>query len=344
MNSNNPLEILLKRGAITPQTLDVRGENPIQAAMQPQQQQQPQNPIMAAMQPQPQQKQGIMNSPHFADALIRGGAAMMGSPSMLQGMSQGATAFMDTMDAKTKAGKEEKIRNQPKVIPVANGAYSLVVHPDGRVEQKRNTGVAEYNESMAVAKDQRDIDKIHLKARIAEASKNDAALAKNYDDFTQSTQQSISRARELDSLASLLDGTDKATGPIIGLLPKFARDIMTPMGADIQDRAEQIIQANLRETLGAQFTEKEGARFLERAYNPRHDEATNAARLRAIASEMKTISQNKAAALEYFRRNGTLEGFASGGQQQPTPQPQTQQPQGGYVPVIDKSAQYLKLK
>ena len=115
--------------------------------------------------------------------------------------------------------------------------------------------------------------------------------------------------QELNTIADALDKTDSATGPVLGLLPKALRDIITPEGSSLQDRAERVVQGGLRATLGGQFTQAEGDRFLARAYNPRLDEKTNAANLRTIAREIAAIQLDKPRALEYFQKNQTLVGF-----------------------------------
>ena len=82
-----------------------------------------------------------------------------------------------------------------------------------------------------------------------------------------------------------------------------------PQSTKLKQDAERIIQNSLRATLGAQFTEKEGTRFLERAYNPALPVADNVKRLNEIADELDTVAKNKEAAVAYMKKNGTLAGF-----------------------------------
>jgi hypothetical protein len=63
---------------------------------------------------------------------------------------------------------------------------------------------------------------------------------------------------------------------------------------------------------GSTFTEIEGRRLIERAFNPSLDDAVNAAgRLAALVGQIEAAYQAKEAAVEYFRTNGTLWGYVN---------------------------------
>lgn len=248
----------------------------------------------------------------WADALIDAGRGLMiaGSPDP----AKAAASFAD-------AWSNERAGRKPKVTPLADGAFSMVTKPNGTFEIVRNDQIADYLGQQQMDKFQQALAKTivggQVQATVAGQRAAGAEQAKSAGD-SAATALSVN---ELMGLSQKLEGRDDATGPYIGLLPKWIRDVATPAGADIQDRAERIIQASLRQTLGAQFTEKEGARFLERAYNPRLDEKTNAERLRLVAGELQSIQANKDAALEYMKKNGTLEGFKPASPASPPPAP-----------------------
>jgi hypothetical protein len=216
--------------------------------------------------------------------------------------ARAAAAFSEDM-------QNERDANKVKVTPIQGGAFSLITKPGGQTEIVRNDEVAQFIEKTSGDKLLRDILLANVKGDIATKG---AASKEQIKTAGDSTQTALA-VTELNDIANALEKTDTATGPAVGLLPKMVRDIVTPGGADLQDRAERIIQASLRATLGAQFTEKEGTRFLERAYNPRLDEATNAARLRQVAKELESIQADKEGALEYMKRKGTLDGFVPRG-------------------------------
>lgn len=138
--------------------------------------------------------------------------------------------------------------------------------------------------------------------------KVDEKFADTYLDVTSKTKAD-SAINELEDIIGKLGETDLATGRVIGLAPKFLRDIITPDGASLQDRTERVIQETLRQTLGAQFTKEEGERLLARTYNPRMSEEENAKRLITLLGQMKAAKKINEAAREYFEKNSTLKGF-----------------------------------
>lgn len=207
------------------------------------------------------------------------------------------------------AFQEMSDKSKPKFVPIPGTPGGWLVYPDGRQQFIQDSKLATWLENNSESKllKQLLLIKERANAEVDASGRKEAGkeLVKTAGD-TAATNLAVN---ELDRIANSLEKTDTATGPVIGLVPKWGRDIVTPEGAALQDDAERIIQASLRQTLGAQFTEKEGKRFLERAYNPRLDEKTNAARLRQVGKELFDIQNNKEAALEYMKKKGTLDGF-----------------------------------
>lgn len=140
----------------------------------------------------------------------------------------------------------------------------------------------------------------------------DRKFAAEYNEWVASggyanVEKNLNKLRDA---ANKLRKTDRATGPILGLMPKIGRDVFTPKGAAIQDDVESAIQTSLKQILGAQFTEKEGARVLERAYNPRLSEAENAKRIEREIGNLQAQAQAKQRAVEHWERNNaSLRGF-----------------------------------
>lgn len=139
----------------------------------------------------------------------------------------------------------------------------------------------------------------------------DKAFAKDFNDLiaqggAADVQKSLGQLKEA---RQILSSVDTASGPMVGLLPKFARDIVMPEGTNAQDLIEEVVQRNLRLVLGAQFTEKEGQRLIERAFNPRQEEQVNITRLDRLMGQIESALDAKLAAAEYYQQNGTLKGF-----------------------------------
>ncbi len=139
----------------------------------------------------------------------------------------------------------------------------------------------------------------------------DKNFAKDYEDFVTAGGYSDvqKNVKQLKQAATSLGKTDSATGPLVGLVPKIGRDIISPEGASIQDSVEEVVQRNLRLVLGAQFTENEGKQLLARVYNPRQPESVNKARVERLANQIAEAAKAKAEAGDYFEEHGTLKGF-----------------------------------
>lgn len=110
-------------------------------------------------------------------------------------------------------------------------------------------------------------------------------------------------------LGKLESGKGNLTGPAIGMIPDGVRAVSNPASMAAQQDVEQSIQRALRQTLGAQFTEKEGETFMKRGYDPRLPEKENAKKLRAMLGQLREMAQAKADASDYYEKNGTLAGY-----------------------------------
>lgn len=129
---------------------------------------------------------------------------------------------------------------------------------------------------------------------------NDYQIKGGYADIERSLTS-------LDEAIKILEsGDDLLTGRIVGRLPDIAR---TDRSIDVRDMIERIVQRDLRATLGAQFTEKEGERLIARSYNQILDEATNAKRVRRLQAAMRKANAAKKAAGDHFAEHGTLQGY-----------------------------------
>ena len=114
---------------------------------------------------------------------------------------------------------------------------------------------------------------------------------------------------QIEEAISRIKAPGQLTGTLWQFLPKSVREVVDRESVDVQEIIEQVVQQDLRQTLGAQFTEREGTRLIERAYNPRLPERLNLQRLQRLASQMKEAAANQKAAIQYYDENGTLAGF-----------------------------------
>jgi hypothetical protein len=85
------------------------------------------------------QARGDKNS--IYDGLINGGAALLGAKNLKEGLADGVTGFNNAYDAKTDKDRE---LNQPKVTPLADGAFSLLQFANGTQKVVKNADVAQF--------------------------------------------------------------------------------------------------------------------------------------------------------------------------------------------------------
>jgi len=97
---------------------------------------------------------------------------------------------------------------------------------------------------------------------------------------------------------------------IIGYVPDSLQPLIKPEAVDLADNIRSIVFQSLRETLGAQFTEREGQRLVEASFNQKLDEATNIRRLKKMRDKLLAIAESKQNAYDYFQTNkGDMTGY-----------------------------------
>jgi hypothetical protein len=150
--------------------------------------------------------------------------------------------------------------------------------------------------------------------------KADEAFGKDYG--TNSNASAAANIATLDTIAEQLSMPDADATGLSWLSPvqslsrvldpdgsNMLRTLFDQDGLDTQEVVAGIIQKNLRETLGAQFTQKEGQLLIQRAYNPALKPAQNAARLKAISELATAVLREKQAKADYYAQNGTIAGY-----------------------------------
>lgn len=141
----------------------------------------------------------------------------------------------------------------------------------------------------------------------------DREFAKEYSDYIAaggyaSVQKNL---QDLDTVVKRLEEKDDVTGTLREkLIPSdYVRSIVNEEAQDLKDTVERVIQQSLRQTLGAQFTEKEATRLIERSYNPRLSDEKNIERLKQTIKEIQNMAEAKQKSAKYFEEKGTLSGY-----------------------------------
>jgi hypothetical protein len=147
----------------------------------------------------------------------------------------------------------------------------------------------------------------------------DKAFGKTIADYKlQGQAQIISNLQNLSEKINILDGTIKnnkgqrynVSGPLIGVLDDAALAVAYPDAAGFRSDIRDIVFQSLREKLGAQFTEKEGERLVNAAFNFYLEEEQNIGRLKRLYKTIEDAANAKNAAIAYFDEKGTLQGYS----------------------------------
>lgn len=139
----------------------------------------------------------------------------------------------------------------------------------------------------------------------------DSEFAKTYMQDLRGLGGSIQQINTLKSVLDSLESGEVQTGVAKGLLPDWALAITDPKSLDARNQVAGIVQQTLRETLGAQFTEREGENLLRRAWDLRQPTETNIRNTRRLLEKAMAFSEEKMKQIQYFQTNGTLKGYKS---------------------------------
>jgi len=146
----------------------------------------------------------------------------------------------------------------------------------------------------------------------------DREFAKDLVDFNPADiNKGLTQLREASArLGGTAKGEDgkaiepeNLTGAMIGLMPDAFNDIFNPQASEVKEAVEEVVQRNLRLVLGAAFSQKEGERLINRAYNIRLSEKENKKRVDRLIKSIDGAMQQKQDQARYFNEKGTLKGY-----------------------------------
>lgn len=115
--------------------------------------------------------------------------------------------------------------------------------------------------------------------------------------------------KQLRQAIRVLRSGQQLTGAVYNRLPDLVKNAVNPQSANIRGDVEKVIQSSLRATLGAQFTQAEGDRFLARVYNPELPETMNATNVEAELNKIAALAKSREAMSRYYEENSTLKGY-----------------------------------
>ena len=116
---------------------------------------------------------------------------------------------------------------------------------------------------------------------------------------------------EISTLKSIIRRMDfeNVSGPFMGSLPRPLRAISFPKAVDLEDQISGVVFKGLRNALGAQFTEKEGQRFVAAVFNVLLPEEQNQVRLGRLLAKTEATFLQREEQSQYFKEKGTLKGY-----------------------------------
>ena len=115
--------------------------------------------------------------------------------------------------------------------------------------------------------------------------------------------------RAIGQIENAIATGENIAGTAKSFLPEIMQNALNKGGVALKEAVESVIQLNLRETLGAQFTEKEGMLFMKRGYNPTGTDQENLIKVRDLLQKVKASADLEAKRYQYGTTHGTMQGF-----------------------------------
>lgn len=138
----------------------------------------------------------------------------------------------------------------------------------------------------------------------------DRDYAKDFNDWTSTSRNSLEKnLQRLENAKSALSEDTSLSGPLRGLLPDNVRNFTNEKAISVRDEVRAAAQGALKATLGSAFTEKEGERIMNQAYNEKLSPEENIRKIDQAINELKSNKLNNDKKAYYFQKNGTLSGL-----------------------------------
>ena len=138
----------------------------------------------------------------------------------------------------------------------------------------------------------------------------DEKFAQSYVDWKAGGN--VNAARNITQISGVLQSIasgQQVSGPVLGLIPGFVQAFTNPNAVDAKENVAGVVQQSMKEIMGSQFTEKEGAQLIARAFNPQLQPKVNARRLAMLMEQLKGQALAKQSMVDYIDLNGTLTGY-----------------------------------
>jgi hypothetical protein len=143
----------------------------------------------------------------------------------------------------------------------------------------------------------------------------DQEFGKNIRDIRAAgSTGAVKTAAQVNKAIQLLESGDITglrQGLIANTLPSFVSGYLQPGTTIAQSAIRESVAESLRQTLGSQFTEKEGVNLMERAFDPTLDEKENIRRAKLLLNQLTENANVNQSMLDYWdTHNGSLVGYS----------------------------------
>ena len=118
--------------------------------------------------------------------------------------------------------------------------------------------------------------------------------------------------RNLADLASAYDDLVKnpeISGALQGAVPDFLLPFTNPKLLAVKEKVASVVQQNLKAILGGQFSEKEGERLIERAFNPSLGARENMRRVGNLLQQMRLAKAARDDMANYVEQRHSMKGY-----------------------------------
>jgi hypothetical protein len=174
--------------------------------------------------------------------------------------------------------------------------------------------------------------------------KVDQDYAKDYLDWTTSgkptLEKNLSLLEEARKELASPEGSN-LSGRFIGRAPEILK---SQDAIRVRDNVQQAAQGSLRAVLGAQFTENEGKRIMEKAFNPNVSPEENVKKLDTAIAELKAHARNADQKAAHYEKNGSLKGLKTISDLQDSASMQSAAPMDADVQSIARQKRIQELK
>lgn len=225
-----------------------------------------------------------------------------------EGIKNGLEGFKNERDRKDRINEKESDRAQKELeLRRVQEQHNLLFSKQRQAHQEDMAAGLENAKKLAQFK--AGLDKKGLLAGMTPGQTAvDKAYAKKYEENVLEGGNAVAErniGQVERGLEDLKTGRVK-TGGMFSSLPDSVRDYLDPTAKANQDTIRQAVMGSLKSTLGAQFTEREGQKIFDLAYNPRQSTEENMQRVGDLLTEIKSQYGSKKGAQQEYENKGTL--------------------------------------